>query len=204
MSKYEAEIDRIIKEDNGYLLISSVEKHGIFRKYAYEYLSDRPEIKKLGKGIYCTPMAIPDMMFVVTRRNKKAVLSHQSALYLNDLLPSPPVRIALTVPTLYMRSHLNPRDYDVYRSAEDLFPVGRLRMLSKLGNPVVCYDRERAVLDIIRELNRKHHFEDEIAASRAIRLYFQNPDFRNLPKLYEYADLFHCRDMVKMCADILI
>lgn len=50
MSKYEAEIDRIIKEDNGYLLISSVEKHGIFRKYAYEYLIGPPRDKKTWKG----------------------------------------------------------------------------------------------------------------------------------------------------------
>jgi predicted transcriptional regulator of viral defense system len=204
MNPYEAEISQIIQKDNGYLLISSIEKHGIFRKYAYMYLSERPEIKKLGRGIYCTPSTIPDMMFVVTKRNKKAILSHQSALYLNDLITSKPIKIAVTVPKEYMRGHLKANDYDVYRSTEKLFPIGRMDTTSKLGNPVVCYDRERTVLDIIRELQWKHHFEDEIAASKAIRKYFQNEDLRNLPKLYEYAEKFHCKNMVQICANILL
>lgn len=204
MSKYDSEFESIILEDRGYLLISSVEAHGIYRRYAYEYLSEHPEIKKLGKGIYCTPLAIPDMMYVVSRRNKKAVLSHQSALYLNDLIPSNPLRIALTVPADYMRAHIDPKNYDVYRCKEDYISVGRVQMLTKLGNPVIAYDRERAVLDAIRELKRAHRYEDELAVSRAIRLYFQNDEFRDLPKLYQYADIFNCRDMVKTCADILL
>ena len=203
--KFDDEISAIIREDRGYLLISSVEAHGIHREYAYQYLRDRGGFTKLDRGVYVSPSAIPDIFYSFCLRNRKAVLSHEAALYIHGLIGSWDHLITATVPQGYNAKHITTlKEASIYYIDSARFNIGTIRRDSPLGNPVTVYDPERTICDIIRERKYAHRMKDDLMFIRVLQKYFSDRFPHDTLKLFEYSEAFGVTKKVNLYRDMLL
>ena len=81
MTKFE-QLDSLLEQGNGYITIRAVTAQGISKPYFAEYARSR-ELERVAHGVYQSPDAWPDDMYVLHLRNSNIIFSHQSALALH-------------------------------------------------------------------------------------------------------------------------
>lgn len=59
------------------------------------------ELERIAWGVYVAKDMIEDEMYVFQSRNKRAVFSHETALYLHGLTDRTPLAFSVTVPSGY-------------------------------------------------------------------------------------------------------
>lgn len=194
VGKYDDFFEELIWQNNGYLHISLLEKHGVDRAYVYPYIKER-KLKKLARGMYCTQNTKPDMMFVVCRRNSAAIISHLSAAFVHGLISEEPERVTITVPQGYNALHLTDNWINVIQVKKELLPVGKTMAVDGYKNNITLYDKERTMCDLIREREYvKMEGEEQIGA--AIRNYFATCSEDSLKKLVAYSSLLGIKKKV--------
>ena len=82
---------------------------------------------------------------------------------------------------------------------KELFEIGKVEQLSPFGRMLLAYDKERTVLDIIRDKDR---IEGQIFRE-TIRTYFLNTDI-NMLKLSQYAVLMNMEDELRQYTEIML
>ena len=82
---------------------------------------------------------------------------------------------------------------------KELFEIGKVEQLSPFGRMLLTYDKERTVLDIIRDKDR---IEGQIFRE-TIRTYFLNTDM-NILKLSQYAVSMNMEDELTQYTEIMI
>ena len=109
MTKYEI-MNNLIENKNGYLLTSDVIESGISKPYMLDFVKKR-NLERVAQGVYMSEDAWLDELYIISLRNKEAVLSHETALYLHGLMEREPTAIMLTVSRVYNATHLRNKGY---------------------------------------------------------------------------------------------
>lgn len=192
--KYDDFFDELIWQNNGYLHISLLEKHGVDRAYVYPYIKEK-KLRKLARGMYCTLETKADMMFVVCKRNSAVIISHLSAAYVHGLIQNEPERVTITVRQGYNALHLTDNWVNVIQIKKELLPIGKTMTVDGYGNKISLYDKERTICDLIREREyAKMEGEEQIGA--AIRNYFATCSEYSLKRLAAYSSLLGIKKKV--------
>ena len=95
MTKFE-QLDSMLEQGNGYITTRAVTAQGISKPYFAEYARSR-ELERVAHGVYQSPDAWPDDMYILHLRNSNIVFSHQSALALHGMMEREPHHIYVTV-----------------------------------------------------------------------------------------------------------
>ena len=177
-------LDLLFQQNHGIVKTAQVLENGIAKHTLYAY-AKKNGLEQAAHGIYISPDAWTDAMYILHLRCGQGVFSHESALFLHDLTDREPSEYAITVKTGYNPFNLKADGIKVYTIKKELHDVGIITMNTPFGNPVPVYDAERTICDIIRSRSgiEMQVFQDALkqyAASRG----------KDLQRLMNYAQMF--------------
>lgn len=191
-------IEQLLAEKNGFLKTSDVVAAGVSKEYFYQY-AKKVGLEKVAHGIYVSPDAWPDEMYLVGAQFPKAVFSHETALYLHDLAEKEPLPLTVTVPAKYNNPLLTQKGLNIIYVKSEWYGMGISEAVTLGGHTVKVYDRERTICDIIRRRS-----EIDIAAfTFAIQQYAKGRG-KNLPKLMDYAGKMHIERQTREIMEVLL
>lgn len=193
----------LIREDGGYLRIEKLPKYGIKKEFAYVWLSHHPEIKNCGHGLYYdSTMIDPDREFALTYHKSDLIFSHETALWLRGIIDERPNIMTVTLPAGYNTRHLTNKDYiEVFTYRREVYNVGASTVTTRQSHEVRCYNKERAVCDVIRSirlgksnLHTPNHFLDR---------YFNEASKEDVKTLLAYASMMCIDSEMKVLTRLL-
>ena len=148
MSKFES-LDSLVQESNGYLKTSEAVALGVSRPYISEYIRVRG-LERVAHGLYMTPDAWDDGMYVIQTRYPAAVFSHETALYLHNLAEREPTPYSITLKAGANAARLTSQGVKVYKVKEALFHKGITQARSPAGHMLRIYTLEPTICDLVR------------------------------------------------------
>lgn len=160
----------------------------------------KEKLEKVGPGIYATEDEPIDSLYLIHLRYPSIVFSHDEAFYYHDLTEREPTQYTLTTYSGY-NSHRIKENFDckVYSVKKELLDVGRINAVSNYGNPILIYDLERTVCDLIRSRSNI-----EVQEFKNVLKSFANKKTKNLNKLMDYARLFRIEKLVSNYMEVLL
>ena len=197
VSVYE-KLDDIVEINNGYLCTSEEEKQGVSRNCLANYVHEH-NMQHIAHGVYMSEDAWYDEMYIIHLRNKKAVFSHESALYLHTLIDKEPSNITITVPSGYNATHLRKHNYKIFTVAPEIYTIGIVEKETIFGNKVRVYDIDRTICDVIKN---KKYFEIHTFQT-ALKEYMRSNE-HNLFNLMQYAQSLKITNKVKIYTDVML
>lgn len=190
----------VIENNAGVITTKEVLEHG-FHKDTLKALVVDGKLEKVATGLYAFPHENIDEYLYFTHRIKKGVFSHETAAYLQGLTTKIPCNYVMTIMfgdnvsrVTRLKDNINFKYVD-----KELFEIGKVEQLSPFGRILLTYDKERTVLDIIRDKDR---IEGQIFRE-TIRNYFLNTDM-NILKLSQYAVSMNMEDELTQYTEIMI
>lgn len=197
MTKFE-KLDELIEIHNGIIRTSQAVEAGIVKPTFYLYVREKG-LERMAHGIYVSPDAWADAMYVLHLRCEQAIFSHDSALFFHDLTDRESMQHTITVKTGYNPTKLNADGIQVYTVKKELHEVGRIMMKTPFGHEVPVYDMERTICDLIRSRNNIEiqTFQD------ALKQYVRHKD-KHLRTLMQYAKLFRVEKILRQYLEVLL
>ena len=189
-----------LKSNDGIISTKDALKLGI-NKYVLKNLKDKGIIVKIANGLYALPNEEIDEYIYLTHRIPKGVFSHETAAYLNGLITRMPLVYVMTVVVgdNVTRVKSNRDDIVFKYVKKNIYELGREEALNPFGRKIFIYDKERTVLDLIKDKNRV----DSDVFSESIKSYFFSKE-KNLFKLYKYAKYMNMEKQLKTYSEVLL
>ena len=196
--KTSEKLDLLFEQNHGILKTEQVIKNGISKTSFYLYVRQLG-IEQAAHGIYVSPDAWTDAMYMLHLRCRQAVFSHESALFFHDLTDREPSPYSVTVKTGYNPASLKADGIKVYTIKKELHDVGCIMMNTPFGHAVPVYDAERTICDLIRSRSsiEMQTFQD------ALKQYARSRD-KDLRKLMRNAKMFHVEKILRQYLDVLL
>ena len=191
-------INVLCERNSGILKTAQVLENGISKSTFYAYAKQHG-VKQAAHGVYVSPDAWTDAMYLLHLRCAQAVFSHESALFFHDLTDREPSPYSITVKTGYNPAGLQADGIKVYTIKKELHDVGIVTMNTPFGHPVLVYDMERTICDLIRSRSgiEVQTFQD------ALKQYAKRKD-KDLRKLMRYAQMFHVEKLLRQYLEVLL
>jgi predicted transcriptional regulator of viral defense system len=196
--KQNEQISNLIISNNGMIQTSQVIEKGISKSVLYQYIKEN-EMEQISHGVYATKDAWIDSMYIVHLRCKQAVFSHETALFLHDLIDREPMEYEITVKTGYNPSKLKEDGIKVYTVKRGLHEEGIVMMQTSFGHVVPVYNMERTICDIIRNRNNT----EMQTFQTALNQYVKRKD-KNLRLLMQYAAKFRVEKILRQYLEVLL
>lgn len=192
------QLNQLIKEHGGTIQTFQVLEAGISKPVFYAYVKEKG-LEQAAHGVYVSPDAWTDAMYLLHLRCGQAVFSHETALFFHDLTGREPIRYSVTVRTGYNPSRLQEDGVQVYTVKKELHGVGVITAKTPFGHTVPVYDMERTICDLLRSRSRMEIqvFQD------ALKQYIRRKD-KNLRTLMQYAAMFHIEKMLRQYLEVLL
>jgi predicted transcriptional regulator of viral defense system len=195
---HKEKLNNLITKNKGLILTKQLTEAGIPRVYLSNLVNDGLLLKR-ERGVYIALNGYDDELFRYQIKYKKAIYSHQTALFLHDLTDRDPVRYSVTVPEGYNASRLRALNFKVYSIKKKLYDLGLSESKTTFGREVKCYNLERTICDIIRHRNQI----DIALISDAIKRYAARKD-RNVPQLMRYAEKMRVAKQVSLYMEVVL
>lgn len=138
-------------------------------------------------------------MFVISKRYRKVVFSHETALMLHGLMEHEVNEYSLTVPRGYNTTALRNIGCSVSTLSEEIYNIGITSVKDAFGNIVPVYDVERTICDVIKNKNKI----DIQLFQNALKEYCKMKD-KNLHNLMIYAKKLKIEEKVRNYVEVLI
>ena len=199
MSKRELLL-RKIKENNGIITTKEALNLGIHKDVLKE-LTVKEELKKIANGLYVLPNESIDEYLYFSYRIPNGIFSHETAAYLQGLSTRMPLVYVMTVKIGDNVSRVkSAKDNIVFKYAKkNYYDIGETSIISPFGREILVYDKERTILDIIKDKDRI----DAQVFSEAIKSYFAGKE-KNLLKLSKYAIKMNMEQALKRYTEVLL
>lgn len=139
-------LEEIERKYNGHFFTSDLLSEG-FSKYDISNLVNEGILKKVDFGKYVYFNSIDDDFKIIQGKNNNMIFSHETALYLHNLVDRFPVEIDVTT---YSGYHVRRKDVKIHYVKKDLLKLGIEKLIDDWGNEVLVYDKERTICDIIK------------------------------------------------------
>ena len=189
-----------INKNNGIISTKEVLEFGIHKDVLKE-LTEKKEIIKIANGLYGLPNEEIDEYIYFSHRVPKGIFSHETAAYLQGLSTRMPLIYVMTVKVGDNVSRVkSARDNIVFKYVKkDYYDIGKITITSPFGREISVYDKERTILDIIKDKDRI----DAQVFSEAIKSYFAGKE-KNLLKLSKYAIKMNMEQALKRYTEVLL
>ena len=189
-----------ITKNNGIITTKQVLKFGI-HKDVLKKLTEKKEIIKIANGLYGLPNEEIDEYIYFSHRVPKGIFSHETAAYLQGLSTSMPLIYVMTVPVGDNVSRVKlVKDNIVFKySKKNYYNIGKICIKNPFGRKIFIYDKERTILDLIKNKNKV----DINVFSEAMKLYFKGND-KDLLKISKYAIYMNMEEQLKQYTEVLL
>ena len=193
-------MESIIKHisPEGIIQTADVVADGISKFDYYRYLKQN-NFEKIAPGMYAKSDAWPDELAIIKKRCPQAVISHDEALYFYGLVDREPERPTFTIYSGYNVGRLKANGYKTFYVKKELLDLGRITVKDVNGTEVNMYDLERTICDLVRS---RSSFEIQDFTT-ALKAYVKRKD-KNLSKLFEYADAFKIKNVLRKYLEVLL
>lgn len=191
---------RKIKENNGIITTKEVINLGIHKDVLKE-LTIKKELEKITNGLYALPSENIDEYLYFSYRIPKGIFSHETAAYLQGLSTRMPLVYVMTVKVGDNVSRVkSARDNIIFKYVKkNYYEIGKINMISPFGREISVYDKEKTILDIIKDKDRI----DSQVFSEVIKSYFASKE-KNLLKLSKYAIKMNMEHALKQYSEVLL
>lgn len=190
-------IEKLLVNNNGVLKTADVVAAGIAKETFYRYVKEAG-FERISHGIYLSPDAWVDEMYLLQAQIPKAVYSHESALYLHDLAEKEPVPLTVTVPAKYNSAELAKKNVKIIYIKKEWHMLGACQVLSPSGHSITVYDMERTICDIIR----KRSEIDVSVFNYAVTGYMKKNE-KKLDRLMDYARIMRLEKRIREIMGVL-
>ena len=191
---------RKIKENNGIITTKEVINLGIHKDVLKE-LTIKKELEKITNRLYALPSENIDEYLYFSCRIPKGIFSHETAAYLQGLSTRMLLVYVMTVKVGDNVSRVkSARDNIIFKYVKkDYYDIGKITITSPFGREISVYDKERTILDIIKDKDRI----DVQVFSEVIKSYFASKE-KNLLKLSKYAIMMNMEYALKQYSEVLL
>ncbi|MBM7562736.1 type IV toxin-antitoxin system AbiEi family antitoxin domain-containing protein [Fusibacter tunisiensis] len=190
-------LENLLDKNEGVLLTKNIVEAGISKQLLSKYLK-KGYIERVAQGVYLSKDAFEDDMYVLQARSRKAVFSHETALYLHDLTDRDPLQYTVTLPSGYNATKFKDKGVYVHFIKSDLLNLGVEDGKTPFGRTIRIYNKERTICDIIRNRN----VIDPAILNEAVRRYLFSKE-KNIPKLMQYAEKFRVEKIIRQHVESL-
>jgi hypothetical protein len=140
-----------------------------------------------------------DDLYLYQLRCGNIVYSHETALYLLNYAERTPFSYSMTVPgKAYIAADIAEQSKIFYIKPE-LLLLGRIRLPTKMGHDVWCYDLERTICDLIRSRSR---IDDQIVTAAVKR--YVNDKAADFDRLGQYSEHLRVTKLLRRYTEILL
>ncbi len=188
----------ILKKNGGIITTAQANTVGVSNE-RLRLLVKAGELERVAFGIYVSPDEFIDKMYIAGLRRPKAIYSHETALFLNDLTDRDPISYSVTVPTGYNATRLREDGFTVFTIKRELHELGKTKLTTMFGNTVVAYNLERTICDCIRSRNQM----DIAVVTEAIKRYAKRKN-KNLNTLMKLAETFQVSKPLRSYMEVLL
>lgn len=192
------QLTQLVENKNGYIQTKDALMLGISVPYFHEFVAKNTLIR-VARGLYRTEDAWQDELYEISVLNSRLCFSHETSLYLNDLMEREPFEVTVTVPRGYNATHLRKRKIRVYQMEKEQFLLGQTELATIFGNKVVVYNKERTVCDLLRNKDNT----DVQIFQFAFKSFFARQD-KNIPLLMRYAKEFNIEETIRKYMEVLL
>jgi predicted transcriptional regulator of viral defense system len=192
------ELRILLDKTNGIITNKQASEVG-FSRERLRLLVQAGGLERVASGVYISPDALPDRMYVEQRRKPMLIYSHDTALFLHDLTDRDPIGYSVTVPRGYNAPSLRKGGFTVFTVKPELHQLATIRKQTMFGHFVTTYSLERTVCDCIRSRNRM----DIAVVTDAIRRYVRRSD-KNLSALMQMAEVFRITSPLRRYMEVLL
>lgn len=189
-----------IKENNGIITTKEALKLGI-SKGTLKKLTVNEEIEKIANGLYGFSNESIDEYLYFSYRIPKGIFSHETAAYLHGLTTKMPHIYTMTVISGDNVSRVKEtKDNIVFKYVRNnYYNIGKTLIKSPFGRNIAVYDKERTILDIIRN---KEKIDTQVFVE-ALKSYFLSKD-KNLLNLSKYAKKMKMEKVLKQYTEVML
>lgn len=191
-------LDELIKEQNGIIQTFQVVKAGINKPSFYAYVKEKG-LEQVANGIYISPDAWLDTLYLLHLRCSQAIFSHETALFFHNLTDQEPIKYSITLKTGYNPSRLQKDGFQVYTVKKELHEIGMFTAQTPFGHLVPVYDMERTICDLLRS---RRNIEIQVLQD-ALKQYTKQKT-KKLRTLMQYASLFHVEKILRYYLEVLL
>lgn len=188
----------LLQENNGFLRTSDAVAAGVSRTVLGNFVC-KHGLERVAHGLYMSPDAWEDGLFVIQVRYPEAIFSHETALYLLNLANREPSPFSVTLKTGTNSARLSKQDIKVYKVKKELFGEGILEVRSPSGHTIRAYNAERTICDLFRSRQNIEIQDLQDAVKTYIRL-----REKNIPLLLRYAKAFSVEKIVRQYLEVLL
>ena len=174
-------LDKILDGSEGVVSFADALKEGIPKDAFYRYVKEKG-LERQGRGLYLSKDAFPDEFALLQARFPKAILSHDTALFLHEMSEREPIPLSVSVEFGYNSPALKNQGARIHYVKPEWYGMGVCDVKTPDGNIVKAYDKERTICDMIRR--RKN--TDVTEFNYALKSYASTKD-KDLARLSEYA-----------------
>jgi len=197
MTQFE-QLDTILEGQHGMLQTSEVVKRGIPKSVFYNYVKEK-ELEQAAHGVYVSPDAWVDGMYLLHLRCSQGIFSHETALFFHDLTDREPSPYSITGRRGYSTTRLKADGILVYTIKPELHDVGKSTARTPFGHTVPAYDMERTICDLLR---CRSSIEMQTFQG-ALKMYARRKE-KNLRRLMQYAGLFRVEKILRQYLEVLL
>jgi predicted transcriptional regulator of viral defense system len=195
---YREQLKSLIADNNGIIVTNEVEKQGIPRHYLTPLVREG-KLDRVSHGVYVTPDAFEDEMYMLQMKSPRVIFSHETALFFHDLTDRDPLEWSVTVPYGYNATKLRDLGIQVYSVKRTLHLMGTTKVETLFGRKVTAYNKERTICDIIRNRNNM----DIAILNDALKRYLASKD-KNISLLMKYAKELRVQKVLRSYMEILL
>lgn len=190
----------LLYENNGKIQTNQIVEQG-YRKEALRELVIEGKLIRVCRGLYMLPETSADEYEVCQLKIPKGVFSYDSALYLHKLTNRIPQQLHMTISYDYKVTGIREKNANVvfHYVSPDILALGKSTVNTSFGAPVISYDPERTVLDIIKDKEKM----DSQTFTDALKFYFEGKN-KNLLTLAKYAKTMGLSQNLAVYTEVLL
>lgn len=176
-------IERMLKTGDGCISRKAAIANGVAPASFARYVRSHRLIK-IRRGVYTKEIGAIDDLFQLQRRYPKIVYSGITALYLLGLTDRIPESVEFSIPKS-SRVRKESVGFNAICHIENnikLFELGNTDVETMFGNVVICFSKEKMVVEMIRKRN---DYDSELFL-KAVKSFLKEKD-KDLDFLFQYA-----------------
>ncbi|NLY19910.1 MAG: abortive infection protein [Tissierellia bacterium] len=191
---------QLMNERDGTITTKEAVNLGI-RKNAFQELEEKGEVVRIAEGLYALPGEDIDEYIYFSHRVPKGIFSHDTAAFLWGLQNRSPLIYHMTIQSGSNVSRIKERGTKIifHYIKEPLLELGKTKVKNPFGREIIIYDRERTILDIIRD---KNSIDPQIF-TETLKSYFEYEE-KNMRKLYKYAKEMNLLENLSTYTEVLL
>jgi len=146
-------IRKILSANNGVVTAAMCSREGIHKQYLANMAKDN-EIMRIARGVYVSPTAFADDMFLLQAKHKMGVFSMGTALFLHNLTDQMPINFSMTFPQGYNTKNALADSVRCHVQESRFHGLGIATCKSPFGSMVRAYDMDKTMCDIVKNKSK--------------------------------------------------